>query len=105
MFAIAAGLIQDMGLGKGPQTDIIDIGASATDYIGHALGTQGTEMCIQMDQLDHTLGSFLNTLDSWGIDYEVVLTADHGAHDMTERQQQHAMPMEEHVSGDASIKW
>ncbi|PVE55958.1 alkaline phosphatase [Arthrobacter sp. TPD3018] len=104
VFAIAAGLIQDMGLGKGPQTDIIDIGASATDYIGHALGTQGTEMCIQMDQLDHTLGSFLNTLDSWGIDYEVVLTADHGAHDMTERQQQHAMPMEEHVSGDASIK-
>jgi arylsulfatase A-like enzyme len=33
-----------------------------------------------------------------------VLTADHGAHDMTERQQQHAMPMEEHVSADASIK-
>ncbi|SEN17853.1 Predicted pyrophosphatase or phosphodiesterase, AlkP superfamily [Sphingomonas gellani] len=104
VFAIAAGLIQDMKLGQGPQTDIIDIGASATDYIGHSLGTQGAEMCIQMAQLDHTLGSFFDTLDSWGLDYEVVLTADHGAHDMTERQQQRAMPMEAHVSADASIK-
>ncbi|MGP7796473.1 alkaline phosphatase family protein [Sphingomonas sp. CLY1604] len=103
VFAIAAGLIQDMKLGRGPETDIIDIGASATDYIGHSLGTQGTEMCIQMDQLDQTLGSFFATLDSWGLDYEVVLTADHGAHDMTERQQQRAMPMEEHVHADTSI--
>jgi predicted AlkP superfamily pyrophosphatase or phosphodiesterase len=104
VFAIAAGLIQDMKLGQGRTTDIIDIGASATDYIGHSLGTQGTEMCIQMDQLDSTLASFFAALDSWNLDYEVVLTADHGAHDMTERQQQHAMPMEAHVSADASIK-
>ena len=104
VFAIAAGLIQDMKLGQGKETDIISVGASATDYIGHSLGTQGTEMCIQMQQLDSTLGSFFATLDGWGLDYEVVLTADHGAHDMTERQQQHAMPMEEHVSADASIK-
>ena len=104
VFAIAAGLIQDMKLGQGRATDIISIGASATDYIGHSLGTQGAEMCIQMQQLDQTLGSFFATLDGWGVDYEVVLTADHGAHDMTERQQQHAMPMEEHVSPQASIK-
>ena len=104
VFAIAAGLIQDMKLGQGKETDIISIGASATDYIGHSLGTQGTEMCIQMDQLDQTLDGFFTALDSWGLDYEVVLTADHGAHDMTERQQQHAMPMESHVSADASIK-
>lgn len=104
VFAIAAGLIQDMKLGQGRDTDIISIGASATDYVGHSLGTQGTEMCIQMQQLDQTLGSFFARLDSWGLDYEVVLTADHGAHDMTERQQQRAMPMEAHVSADASIK-
>ncbi len=104
VFAIAAGLIQDMKLGRGPQTDLIAVGASATDYIGHNYGTQGSEMCIQMDQLDRALGSFLGTLDSWGLDYEVVLTADHGAHDMTERQIERAMPMEQHVSADASIK-
>ena len=97
VFALAAGLIQDMKLGQGAATDIIAIGASATDYIGHANGTQGSEMCIQMAQLDATLGSFFDRLDGWGVDYEVVLTADHGAHDMTERQQQRAMPMEAHV--------
>jgi predicted AlkP superfamily pyrophosphatase or phosphodiesterase len=102
--SIAAGLIQSMALGKGPQTDIISIGESATDYIGHAYGTQGTEMCIQMDQLDQALGSFFDTLDGFGIDYEVVLTADHGAHDMTERQRIHAMPMEERAAPALSTK-
>ncbi len=104
VFAMAAGLVQDMKLGTGPQTDIIDIGASATDYIGHSLGTQGTEMCIQMAELDRTLGGFFDVLDATGVDYEVVLTADHGAHDMTERQQQRAMPMEEHVAPTAQTK-
>ena len=99
--SIAAGLIQSMALGKGPQTDIIAIGASATDYIGHAYGTQGAEMCIQVAQLDQALGSFFDTLDTFGIDYEVVLTADHGAHDLTERQREHAMPMEQRA--DAAI--
>ena len=28
------------------------MGASATDYVGHSFGTQGTEMCIQMAELD-----------------------------------------------------
>ncbi|WP_419809953.1 alkaline phosphatase family protein [Sphingomonas sp.] len=103
VLSLAAGLIQDMKLGKGPQTDIISIGASATDYIGHSFGTQGTEMCIQMDQLDQSLGAFFDLLDRWNLDYEVMLTADHGAHDLTERQQQHAMPMETRLTADASV--
>jgi predicted AlkP superfamily pyrophosphatase or phosphodiesterase len=97
VLAMAAGLVQDMKLGKGPAPDLIAIGLSATDYIGHATGTEGTEMCIQMAELDRSLGGFFNVLDQSGVDYEVVLTADHGAHDMTERQQQRAMPMEAHV--------
>jgi predicted AlkP superfamily pyrophosphatase or phosphodiesterase len=104
VLSIAAGLIQDMKLGRGAQTDIVAIGASATDYIGHATGTQGSEMCIQMDQLDQALGSFFAALDGWGLDYQVVLTADHGAHDMTERQQQRAMPMEAHVAPTLQTK-
>lgn len=104
VFALAAGLILDMKLGQGAGTDLIAVGASATDYIGHALGTQGSEMCIQMAQLDQTIGAFLAQLDEWGLDYEVMLTADHGAHDMTERQQQRAMPMEEHASASNAAK-
>ncbi len=102
VFALAAAMIEDMKLGRGPATDLIAVGASATDYVGHSLGTQGSEMCIQMAQLDESIGGFLAELDRTGIDYEVVLTADHGAHDMTERQQQRAMPMEQHVAPEAS---
>ncbi len=97
VLAMAAGLVQDMKLGAGPAADIIAVGLSATDYIGHSRGTQGTEMCIQMDQLDQALAGFFAVLDATGVDYEVMLTADHGAHDMTERQQQRAMPMEAHI--------
>ena len=103
VLSLAAGLIQDMKLGRGPATDLVAIGASATDYVGHSYGTQGTEMCIQMDQLDQALGAFFDTLDGWGLDYEVMLTADHGAHDMTERQQQRAMAMESRLTPAASI--
>ena len=94
VFALAAGLVQDMRLGRGGTTDLLAIGASATDYVAHANGTQGTEMCLQMQQLDETLGAFLDVLDATGVDYEVMLTADHGGHDNTDRQQQRAMPME-----------
>lgn len=104
VFALAAALIQDMKLGQGAATDIISIGASATDYVGHANGNQGSEMCIQMAELDRSLGGFLAQLDQWGVDYELVLTADHGAHDMTERQLERAMPMESHASADISPK-
>jgi predicted AlkP superfamily pyrophosphatase or phosphodiesterase len=102
VLAMAAGLIQDMKLGQGPAPDLIAIGLSATDYIGHSTGTQGTEMCIQQAQLDQALGGFLDELDRTGVDYQVMLTADHGAHDMTERQLQRAMPMEQHVDPEAS---
>lgn len=104
VFAIAAGLIQDMKLGQGSAPDIISIGASATDYVGHGFGPGGGEMCLQMAELDKTLGGFFAVLDSWGLDYQVVLTADHGGHDMTERQQQRAMPGESRVTADLSVK-
>lgn len=104
VFALAAALIQDMKLGQGQTTDIISVGASATDYIGHANGNEGSEMCIQQAELDKSLGAFFAQLDQWGIDYEVVLTADHGAHDMTERQHERAMPMEQRMSPDISPK-
>ncbi|MCP1468455.1 putative AlkP superfamily pyrophosphatase or phosphodiesterase [Sphingobium sp. OAS761] len=96
--AFAAAAIETMDLGKQAQTDIISIGLSATDYVGHAFGTEGTESCIQVDRLDQELGAFFDRLDKDGIDYVVVLTADHGGHDLTERQQMNAMPMEMRVS-------
>jgi hypothetical protein len=83
--AIAAGLIQDMGLGRGQTPDILSIGLSATDYIGHAYGSEGEEMCLNMFSLDRELGDFLIALDRMQLNYAVVLTADHGVEDLAER--------------------
>ncbi|WP_037501204.1 alkaline phosphatase family protein [Sphingomonas jaspsi] len=90
--ALAAGLIGEMGLGKGSQPDLIAIGASATDYVGHTFGTEGEEMCLQMASLDRDLGDFLSYLDAQKIDYAVVLTADHGGNDIPERQRERGIP-------------
>lgn len=83
--ALGARLIGEMGLGKGPASDIIAIGLSATDYVGHSFGNGGGEMCLQMHSLDRDLGDFLALMDRSGIDYAVMLTADHGVLDIPER--------------------
>jgi predicted AlkP superfamily pyrophosphatase or phosphodiesterase len=83
--ALAAALIQEMRLGRGPATDLLSIGLSATDYVGHAYGTDGMEMCLQLLALDRELGDFLAMLDKNRIDYAVMLTADHGGMDIPER--------------------
>ena len=85
VLALSAALIQEMQLGKGPATDVISVGLSATDYVGHAFGRGGMEMCLQMLALDRELGDFLSVLDRSGMDYAVVLSADHGGMDIPER--------------------
>ena len=84
--AIAAGLVREMKLGKSGSPDLIAIGLSATDYVGHTYGTEGQEMCLQLLSLDRDVGDFLKFLDGEGIDYSVVLTADHGGNDIPERE-------------------
>ena len=85
VLALSAALIGDMRLGKQSAPDLISIGLSATDYVGHKYGTGGQEMCLQLLELDRDLGDFFNRLDAWGIDYAVALTADHGGLDIPER--------------------
>lgn len=85
VLALAAGLIQDMKLGRGEAPDLLSIGLSSTDYVGHSYGSGGLEMCLSLTSLDRDLGDFLRFLDSTGVDYALVLTADHGALDIPER--------------------
>jgi len=84
--ALAAGLVDEMKLGRGAAPDLLSISLSATDYVGHTYGTEGEEMCLQLLELDREIGDFLNVLDSRGIDYAVALTADHGGKDVPERE-------------------
>ena len=89
---LANGLVDEMQLGRGPAPDILSVSLSATDYIGHATGTEGVEMCIQMAELDQNIGRLFDHLDSLGIDYMVVLSADHGGLDTPERLDEQALP-------------
>jgi predicted AlkP superfamily pyrophosphatase or phosphodiesterase len=89
---LGTALRREMKLGEGAATDLLILGLSATDYVGHSTGTQGAEMCIQLLALDEMLGDFFKSLDSTGIDYVVMLTADHGGHDIAERHRQHGAP-------------
>jgi predicted AlkP superfamily pyrophosphatase or phosphodiesterase len=84
-------LRREMRLGQGEATDLLILGLSATDYVGHSYGTQGAEMCIQLMALDDMLGEFFRKLDAAGIDYLVMLTADHGGHDIPERHRDHGI--------------
>jgi predicted AlkP superfamily pyrophosphatase or phosphodiesterase len=99
---LAVTLAAEMKLGKGAATDLLAIGASATDYIGHTYGTAGSEMCINLFALDNTLGKLFDKLDGMGVDYAAVLTADHGGHDLPERIQEQSLPQAARVSADLS---
>jgi len=97
VLATGAALRAARKMGEGDTTDLLILGLSATDYIGHGTGTEGSEMCMQMLALDRELGDFFARLDATGIDYMVMLTADHGGHDIPERNRQNAWPAAERV--------
>ena len=88
--AFAGALRSELKLGERQSTDLLIIGAAATDYVGHTFGTQGAEMCLQLLSLDRDLGDFFSLLDRTGIDYMVTLTSDHGGLDLPERDRQNA---------------
>ena len=99
--SLALALVDEQELGRDAATDVLSVSLSATDTIGHRLGPGGQEMCIQMAELDQTIGRLLAQLDARKIDYLIVLTADHGGFDVVERQQQQAYPRA--VRGDISL--
>ena len=86
---IAIDRIRTLRLGRGAATDLIAIGLSATDYVGHYFGTEGAEMCAQIQGVDANVGRILVALDAARTPYVVVLTADHGGLDLPERNRQH----------------
>ncbi len=89
--ALAAGLVQEMKLGRGASPDLLSVSLSATDYVGHTYGPGGQEMCLQLLELDRELGDFFAFLDRTGIDYALALSADHGGLDIPERLRLHGV--------------
>ncbi len=76
-----------LGLGRRPRPDVLAIGLSATDYIGHAWGPDSREMHDHLLHLDRYLGWFLDSLAVLVPGQRIVLalTADHGVVSFPER--------------------
>ena len=73
-------ILEKEKLGKSKSTDMLIVGLSATDYIGHKFGPYSQEMLDHLLRLDNYLESFFTSLDEYlGKDnYLVVMSADHG---------------------------
>lgn len=97
VLALGAALIGELKLGEDKAPDILSLGLSATDYVGHRYGPGGQEMCLQLLSLDRDLGDFFRLLDRSGVDYAVALTADHGIVDIPERLKLRGIPQAERV--------
>ena len=75
---LAAGLVDEMQLGRGATPDMLAIGLSGTANVEQAYGAQSEQMCLQLTELDREIGDFLALLDNRGIDYAVALTGSGG---------------------------
>lgn len=72
--------VRRLGIGDGPETDVLAVSFSATDYVGHSFGPDSREAHENEIRLDQTLGWFIDSLyamrDSANI--IIALTGDHG---------------------------
>ncbi len=77
---LGSAAIRALGLGADEVTDVLALGLSSTDSIGHAFGPFSREVHDQILRLDAALGAFLDDLDeAVGLDRTlIVLTSDHG---------------------------
>ena len=85
-FAFVRELVVNEELGADDRPDILFVGCSAADYIGHAYGPYSQEVEDYYLRLDHQLDSLFVFLDETvgRANYLVVLTADHGVMTMPE---------------------
>ncbi len=69
-----------LGLGTGPQADLLAVSLSTTDAVGHRFGPDSRELHDQVLRLDRSLGAFLDSLVALrGAErIALVLTSDHG---------------------------
>ncbi len=92
--AFALESVRAMELGRDGRTDLLAVGLSATDYIGHRFGPDSRELHDQILRLDRSLGAFLDTLFTL-VDHRrvlIALSSDHGVAPLPELAGRHGAP-------------
>jgi predicted AlkP superfamily pyrophosphatase or phosphodiesterase len=76
----AASLVESLKLGQHDGTDVLTVGFSSTDLVGHNFGPRSQEVQDMYAHLDRTVGALLDRLDALvgRGQYVVALSADHG---------------------------
>lgn len=94
LVALALDGVEQLGLGKGPGTDVLAVSFSTTDFIGHTYGPDSRELHDQVLRLDRQIGVFLDSLSKLRgrENLIVMLTADHGVTPFPELSQQRYSP-------------
>jgi predicted AlkP superfamily pyrophosphatase or phosphodiesterase len=77
---VAQTIVEHEGLGLGPAPDLLCVGLSANDYVGHFFGPDSAEVIDVTVRTDRQLAAFFKWLDQRvGLSRcLIVLTADHG---------------------------
>lgn len=80
-------MVRELKLGQAAGTDVLAIGFSGTDIVGHDYGPHSHEVQDVLVRLDDTIGDLLNTLDQvvGRNRYVVALSSDHGVAPMPEQ--------------------
>lgn len=83
---LASFAVADLGLGADDSPDLLCIGLSAADYIGHAYGPESRELVDYYARLDRVLGRMMRDIEGRVAATNVlyVLTADHGVSPIVE---------------------
>lgn len=87
-------LMKEEQVGRGPDTDLLAVSFSATDYIGHMYGPNSLEAEDNLLRLDLTLARLLRLVDQQvGLDNTlIVLSSDHGVDAIPEYRTQQGLP-------------
>ena len=90
---MAVDVARRMRLGTTASTDVIAIGFSTLDKVGHDYGPNSHEVQDVLIRLDRTLGEFFTNLDQMvgAGNYVVALSADHGVAPIPERARQYGL--------------
>ena len=95
-----------LGLGRGPGPDMLTIGLSSGDGVGHAWGPDSRELRDYYYRLDRYLGAFLDSLGRLADPARtlVVLTSDHGVSAYPESARRQGQREANYVSPDSVLR-